>query len=317
MKRLNYEQMAILHLVKSFFKGEMIELPEVNWEIVENIAKEQGILWMLYLVTKKFSNQIPSERLRLWRSILHSSVLFNDQTNKVQSELLHWMAEEKIPTVVLKGTSCSRYYPYPEARSLGDIDILINKEDRNRVDQYLKRQGYTPAKEDHAFHVGYYGKEVVIEVHFAGTSLPQSACSNRIAEEMNLFTAERQKAFIGDMVFPVLSDTHQALMLLLHMERHMLEDGIGLRQLCDWCTFVQGSKGEHWQERTLSLLGECGLLTYAKVLTKTCVKYLGLNCKSAPWCEEIDEHLIDAMIAEVFRGGSMGKAEQEGNQSQR
>ena len=129
---------------------------------------------------------------------------------------------------------------------------------------------------------------------------------------MNRFIEERQDVIVNDMRFPVLSDTHQALMLLLHKERHMLEDGIGLRQLCDWCTFVGGETSSHWEEGTLELLGECGLLTYAKVLTKACVKYLGLNCKSAPWCEDVDEKLADAMIMEVFRGGSMGKAEQEG-----
>lgn len=312
MKIVGRNQETLLALIRNSLWSKEMELYASDWEGVEQLAKEQGVLWMLYLGAKKFSNQIPSECLRSWRSILHSSVLFNDQTNKVQSELLRWMTEENLPAVVLKGTSCSRYYPYPEARSLGDIDILINKEDFEATDQYLKQHGYTPAKEEHSFHVGYYGKEAVIEVHFAGTSIPQSICSKRITEEMNLFIEERQNASIDDMVFPVLSDTHQALMLLLHMERHMLEDGIGLRQLCDWCTFVQGCKSSHWKERTLKLLGECGLLTYAKVLTKTCVKYLGLNCKSVPWCEEIDEHLVDAMIAEVFRGGSMGKAEQEG-----
>lgn len=312
MKVMDDNQRVLLTLIENALWLKSAKVSAADWEKVEKMAKEQGVLWMLYLGAKKISNQIPLECLRSWRAIMHSAVVFNEQINIVQNELLDWLFQEQIPAVILKGMSCSRYYPYPEARSLGDIDILINKENYRAVDYYLRQRGYSPSKTEHDFHVGYYGKETVIEVHFAGTSLPKSSCSQRIIEEMNRFIEERQDVIVNDMRFPVLSDTHQALMLLLHKERHMLEDGIGLRQLCDWCTFVGGETSSHWEEGTLELLGECGLLTYAKVLTKACVKYLGLNCKSAPWCEDVDEKLADAMIMEVFRGGSMGKAEQEG-----
>lgn len=312
MKIIDNNQSALLTLIKNALWVRQAEVATIDFESVEKMAKEQGVLWMLYLGAKKTPNQIPPESLRSWRAFLHSSVLRNEQINAVQSQLLHWLDEKGIQTVVLKGTSCSRYYPYPEARSLGDIDVLINIKDYKAVDQYLKQQGYTSSKEAHDFHVGYYGKDAVIEVHFAGTSLPQNNCSKKITEEMNRFIEARQTVFINDMEFPALSDSHQALMLLLHMERHMLEDGIGLRQLCDWCAFVKGEDSGHWENRTLNLLGECGLLVYAKVLTKACVKYLGLSRECAHWCEDVDESLADAMIMEVFRGGNMGKAEQEG-----
>lgn len=34
-----------------------------------------------------------------------------------------------VPYVILKGTSASQYYPHPEYRTMGDIDIMTRRED--------------------------------------------------------------------------------------------------------------------------------------------------------------------------------------------
>lgn len=315
MNMLDVNQRALLLLVRKALWKNAECLPEADWPVVEAYAQGQGVLWMAYLGAKALPLQIPPEQLKTWRTAMHSRVLYNDQLNAVQSMLLEWLAEKKIRVAILKGTSCSQYYPYPDARPLGDIDILIDKENLDIVDGYLKAKGYMPSPHEHDFHVGYYGKDAVIEVHFAATGAPDSKGGKVVAEEMLHFLDDVHMATVGEMTFPVLSDEHQALMLLLHMERHMMVSGIGLRQLCDWAVFVNGSVSTHWQSGTLDLLRRCGLLTYAKVLTKTCVDFLGLDQDKAEWCKDVDHELTQAMIEEVFRGGDLGAADEKGNGS--
>lgn len=180
------------------------------------------------------------------------------------------------------------------------------------VGAYLTEGGYTPAQHEHDFHIGYYGKDAVIEVHYAGTDVPLSGGGKNVSEEMNHFLDATQSATVGDMTFLVLSDAYQALMLLLHMERHMIASGIGFRQLCDWAVFTQNSPAEHWQNGTLEFLEKFGLRTYAEVITKVCVDYLGLNDERVSWCRNVSSKLSEAMLHEVFRGGTMGAADQEG-----
>ena len=309
---LDRNKEALLALVRKYLWGHHEELPDADWEAVEKCAQEQGVLWMAYLGGKCFPQQIPTQRLKSWRTVLHGGVLNNDLKNVVQTELLEWLAEHNIRSAVLKGTSCSRYYPFPDARPLGDIDILIDKCNMNAIDAYLREKGYSPLQRDHAFHVGYYGRDAVVEVHYAGTDVPASRGGKIVAEEMDRFLDSAQAAFAGELTFPALSDPHQALMLLLHMERHMIESGIGLRQLCDWATFVKGSPSEHWQNCTLKLLEKCGLLTYAKAVTKVCVDYVGLDKDCAKWCDGISSKIAKALIEDVFRGGNMGASDQEG-----
>lgn len=303
---------ALLALVRKSLWGHAEELPDADWEVVEKCAQEQGVLWMAYLGGKCFLQQIPTQRLKSWRTALHGGVINNDLKNAVQAELLEWLAKRNMRSAILKGTSCSRYYPFPDARPLGDIDILIDKRNMNAIDSYLRERGYSPSKRDHTFHIGYYGGDAVIEVHYASTDVPPNGGGKVVAEEMEHFLDSTQVASSGELTFPVLSDTHQALMLLLHMERHMIESGIGLRQLCDWATFVKGSPPEHWQNCTLNLLEKCGLLTYAKTVTKVCVDYLGLDIECAKWCDDISIKITKALIEDVFRGGNMGASDKDG-----
>ena len=315
---IDENQNVLLILIRNALWHSAEALPDADWDVVEKYAQDQGVLWIAYLGAKalKQSNgslqTIPKERLKNWRSALYTDTFYNDQINSVQMRLIQWLAENKIRAVILKGTSCSRCYPFPEACPLGDIDVLVDRECVTTVGEYLESQGYTKSQHEHGFHVGYYGTEATVEVHYAGTNIPDSAGGRAVAEEMTHFLDDTQMAYIGEMAFPVLSDAHQALMLLMHMERHMVDSGIGLRQLCDWAMFMNSTAGIGWKDNILKLLKRCSMLVYAKVLTKTCVIFLGLDAAKVKWCLDADDELAQAMMEDVLRGGSMGIADTEG-----
>jgi len=315
MKTLSCEQRALLCLVRRAMWSEVCDLPTADWSIVENLAKEQGISWLLYLGAKYYKSQISVERIQAWRGIMLATAIRNEQINDTQNKLIAWMRDKSIRVAVLKGTSCSRFYQHPEARSLGDIDILIDPNYMDEIRDHLLQMGYKPSDQEHGFHVGYYGDGVVIEIHFAVTEPPECNGGRVVQEAMRCFLDDVHQEVIGDISFPVLSDQNQALALLLHMERHMYECGIGLRQMCDWASFMSGVSLECWQNAIQPLIERCGLLTYAKVITKTCVDYLGLDSNIVPWCCDVDLQLAAAMINDVFCQGSLGAADRDGEGS--
>nr|MCR4882187.1 nucleotidyltransferase family protein [Clostridiales bacterium] len=47
-----------------------------------------------------------------------------------------------VPYVILKGTSAGRYYPHPEYRAYGDIDIMTRHEDYQAACEELANNGY-------------------------------------------------------------------------------------------------------------------------------------------------------------------------------
>ena len=99
---------------------------------------------------------------------------------------------------------------------------------------------------------------------------------------------------------------YHGLILLLHMQHHMLSEGIGLRHLLDYCLFVdRTSQDDFWQTDLLPILKKIGLYKYAQVMAKTGTLYFNTRCPS--WAEEAESDLCDAVMQDILIGGNFGR----------
>jgi len=301
-------QRALLTLLSQALWGNGGILSEADWESVEEMAKDQGVLPLLYRGAIKYKDIIPTERIRIWRGTMYAAVLQNDHMLKAQSEILEWLWEKNIRSVILKGSSVARYYEPSDMRYLGDIDLLIDHDTLEQVSDILREHGYQAKEHEHDFHVAFVRDDVTVEVHYEASVVPGGKGGQAARKLMSHFLDEATSVSMNEVSFPALSEKHQALMLLMHKERHVIAGGIGLRQLCDWAAFV-GKQKDH--DSFLTMYTDCGLLLFAKVVSKACVRYLGLDSKNASWCMDVDDDLVDALMVDVFRSGNMGKADQE------
>lgn len=308
MLKLTSTQQALLGLIGQGVFNKKVDIPVTEWDTVERMANEQGVLSMLYAGAIKNKKTIPSRYLQEWRGIFYSDHTRNERLIKAQNDVLALIRAQGIRVVVLKGTSISIYYKHPEIRCLGDVDLLVDKCNMQRVGDILTSQGYTEIHVGHSFHNTYEKTGITIEVHHAVTEFPKSEGGRRAESIMNKFLDDAKVVSMNEMEFPALSETHQALMLLLHMERHMTEMNIGLRQLCDWAVFVSGDSVDHWKQETLQVLDYCGMLVFAKVASKACVIYLGVQEEHCSWCMDAKMELVDAFMDDILQGGNFGAA---------
>ena len=72
------------------------------------------------------------------------------------------------------------------------------------------------------------------------------------------------------------------------------------------------SSQENSPDDFVYMFRECGLLTFSEAVTKACVRYLGMQGKCAAWCLSSVDSLVDALMADVFCSGNMGKADLQG-----
>lgn len=312
MLKLIASQEALLTLLSRALWGNGGVLPEADWAAVEEAAKEQGVLTLLYRGAKKYKDAIPAERIRIWRGAMYAAVLQNDHMLEAQCEILEWFSEKNVRSVVLKGSSVARCYNPSDMRALGDIDLLIDHDALEQVSDILREHGYRANEHEHDFHVAFVRDDVTVEVHYEASAVPGGKGGQAAKELMSHFLDEATFVGMNEVSFPALSEKHQALMLLMHKERHVIAGGIGLRQLCDWAVFLSKQR-EH--DGFLQMYTDCGLLLFAKVVSKACVRYLGLDSNSASWCMDADDELVDALMVDVFRSGNMGKADREGDSS--
>lgn len=197
-----------------------------------------------------------------------------------------------VPYVILKGTSASQYYPNPDYRISGDIDILTRREDFDTARQQLVDAGYQIIEKKER-EISLRQKNIIVELH------------RRFASLNNAHHAK----YLDDLMFQsinpshVLPDSVNGLVLLEHISQH-LQNGIGLRQIIDWMMFVDKClPDEKWPEFSI-LAHNIGLAKLAIVVTRMCELYLGLP--SRRWCAFADVNLCDQLMEYVLSCGNFG-----------
>lgn len=283
------------------------EYSEQEWEDILSTAEDQGVLFLVLQGCTSIRRQLSPVCWLKWRSKLISTMINNESLMETQSKVITLMQNADIPCVVLKGTSISVCYYDPAVRALGDIDMLIPSQFIEQASGVLASLGFHAPKDsfEHPYHIDFYKNGVVIELHYAVSTFPDSHAGRLAKQCLESWQEQTQQKHIGSHTFECLSNSQQALSLLIHMERHMTTGCIGLRQLCDWTVFLTSITPEYFADRILPELKLCGLAEFAAVLTQTAIRYLGLNPVYAISFLSVRERYVQAMIEEIFRAGSI------------
>lgn len=134
---------TMLNIVSAIIHNQSVEGIEVlNWEPFYEELKAQSIHVLLASCAnqlrmsdnerKQYTNDI-GKNLQQFYSILEE-----------QSNVITCFKKENIPSVILKGAAAAINYPHPEYRCMGDVDVLVRKEDFERAFHVLCNAGYEP-----------------------------------------------------------------------------------------------------------------------------------------------------------------------------
>lgn len=275
------EERELLRLLKAALAGnsdrEKInssgQTDNINYEKLFAMAQAHQVLPLLYDVLETAAQA--SECMVAWRTVSQNyHLLF---TGKFLTGLL---SEADVPVALLKGTATSAYYPVPELRKSGDVDLYLLKEgDLPKARALFLAHGMTVKEEQHSLHhlVMQTAEGIVVELHTLIAEPFDNAAMNTYLEKCReLFAAHTEEKEIMGVTLPVLTGACHAYELLLHMLQHFLRAGFGLKLLCDWVVFWEkGVSGEE-QQLYKKLITESGLKGFSDVVTAACVEYLGL-----------------------------------------
>ena len=273
----------VFELIKSAIWNEPIT--DVNQDDYEELVRQSVILLSAPIYN---SLQLSEELRKQWGAIILQQIAFNVKYKYEQSTL-----PIKVPYVILKGTSAAQYYPYPQYRMMGDIDIMTNRgEDFDIAYNSLVQSGYRTVKRLDR-EVGLVKNGVMVEIHRYFASLN------------NVEQARYMDDLIINSINPshILPDMINGLVLLEHISQHM-ESGLGLRQIIDWMMFVHKClPDENWMEFQV-LANNIGLETLAIVTTRMCELYLGLPERR--WSKSSDDDLCNRLMDYILASGNFG-----------
>ncbi len=315
MRELTREEQVLLHLLQRSNHPDIQPMPEellrqADWHAVLKESLQQAVLVQAFDAAAAYKKFIPSDIYQDWFRRASQILTSNLRVSGAQKDLVKLMEEHSFPYVILKGEAAAAYYPKPELRHLGDVDFVIPPQRREEIKQILETEGYTNCGHDVGVHVAFEKSGASLEMHYELPGIPYEEPGKRVrAFTENLF---RDAALVqlNGHGFHVPDPACHGLILLLHMEKHMLSEGIGLRHLCDWGCYVNRTKGEtFWETALLPLLQKIGLLHYAAVMTKLCAIYLGGDCPD--WASQAEPRLCADVLEDILDGGNFGRKEIE------
>lgn len=152
-------------------------------------------------------------------------------------------AEWNVKVYVLKGLAFSTYYPNPKHRPCGDIDVFcVSEGGKPAYHQGNEVARLMGAKVDtHWYkHSQIHYKGVMIENHEYLVCTREGKRYKELNRRLtDLLLSDTKNRSLFDTVALMPSTYFNALFQAYHTCSHFLSEGIGMKHVLDWATFIQ------------------------------------------------------------------------------
>lgn len=232
---MDRESEYLLHLLGAFLrKEEPRYCPEADWARLEKLAHIHNVSGILgYMATAWPICPEPETRARL-RLLCRSTMAGYAEREAMAHRLSRELAEAGIDHIVMKGLVLRNFYPIPELRTFGDVDLVIRREDRERCHGKMLRLGFQ-VKNDWEPVYSYRRGMEYYELH---TEIMEVDVSDR-ADYRGYFGALWEHTVTTEEHRMEFSPEYHFLYLLTHLAKHVVGSGAGVRMILDVAVFVQ------------------------------------------------------------------------------
>ena len=273
-------------------------LTDEEWRWIYKAAVKQSLVGVCYVNR----TDIPVDVAMPWAAEAEIIRGLNKLLNEEAARLTKLFAEQGRKSVILKGQANARLYPNPYSRQAGDIDIWVEGGRDSVVALLNDLQMLSEDKFLHHHHVHMKTENSIeVEVHFRPSSGNYNPLTNRRLQDW--LEQEIKNTTRVDMEFNVPSIRFALVMQLAHIQRHFLEEGIGLRHVCDYYWLLQNATEDDCREVAL-LLKRFGLRHMAEALMWVLGEVLHLE-EELMYCKK-DCYRGEWLLSEIMAGGNFG-----------
>ena len=235
------QQQRIFFEFLRFCIGTVQEVPSslkgADWRMLYAMARKQCLVGVLFDGIKRLPADVGMDKGLLFQWMAQNQTLrkANARLDKAAVEVAEWFGRKGFRICVLKGQGNALLYPPGMERTPGDIDLWVDGGDR-KVVSFVR--SLSPDEKVCYHHIGfpeYNGVEV--EVHFRPGFLFCFRHNRRLQgyyeRVMDEQFAHRVKlGEQGEVAVPKAE--FNLIFQLTHIFTHLMNEGIGLRQLLDY-----------------------------------------------------------------------------------
>lgn len=297
---MDKEKQFLVNVLKCFIHEEKPNIdPELDWAELMKLSSINSVTGILgYVLMQNPCEETAQYAEMLKKQCLANIAYFTRMTERAR-QLLKKLNAAGIDHMLFKGYVVRNYYPVPELRSFGDVDILIKPEDRQRCHELMLKQGFS-VKTDWEPVYSYYINSELYEMH---TEIMEIDVSDK-ADYKGYFAKAWDNVFNTDGHSFEPEPEFHFIYLLTHIAKHIRGSGAGIRMYMDIAVFIKYfDKSLNWGliEKELEELKLDGFANMALTLVEKC-----FGVKSPIALREIENDTFEDFMDFTMDGGVFG-----------
>ena len=219
-------------ILNASLNNKKIDCKNINYYDLFHLSNLHHVSSLVYNTIHQ-NNDIPVDLKINWRNNLLTTVGMQNLRSQVFLGVYKELINEGLKVVVVKGIILRSLYPEPDFRPSNDEDIYIQKHDLKQIlEIFIKNQFHIVKEKDDVIIVYHEYSGLCVEIH---TSLFDSEVDNfnKYQTYFNNKFDDLFKFTIDGYEVYSFSHSEHFLFLSLHLIKHILHSGVGIRQVMD------------------------------------------------------------------------------------
>lgn len=268
---MEQEYTYLVALCRHFLHQEAATLrTDIDYQKLYTIANSHNLSAILYCVMNTSANKtiVPAAALKRFEDDFYEAIVRYDMQRLQAERLDALLTEHRLRHVFFKGAEIKEYFPVPQARVMGDIDLLIAADDRDRAKAVLVKDGIRLVHDNGPVY-DYDADGVKVEMH---TKIISGKVGSSNAEAC--FSNAMEHAVFDGCRGTLQPDYHFAY-LITHLAHHFWFYGAGVKLILDLAVMLKTFDID--LKTVMDKLQEEGLFDFAKVILTVCHRWFGVG----------------------------------------
>lgn len=255
------------------------DFEQVDWDEVYQLAEEQSVIGVVLSGIEHSNVKPPQELLLQWIGNVQILEQQNKAMNAFVAELIEKLKNADIFALLVKGQGVAQCYEKPLWRCSGDIDLLLSNDNYKKAKSTLIPIADEVANENTTTkHQALVINGFDVELHGKMPFIISKRVDDGIDDVLDdLFCRGNVRSWDcnGTQVF-LPSPDNDVILVFTHFLHHFFIEGVGLRQICDWCRLLYSYRNSLNDRLLESRIRKMGLMSEWKAFYNLAGRYLGM-----------------------------------------
>lgn len=207
---------------------------EVSWRDILLLSEKHSLAALTYSALSRLEKKPDGETAEKWEHACRVGVHADIQQEFAWEEIKERFSKEGIKLLPLKGILLKSLYPEPAFRSMGDLDILYEEKDFEKIKALMRESGYEYRKESAGSNHQIFFRAPVTTVELHRALLNETSPFAEYYKDVWRRALPTAEPFVCR-----LSREDEYIFLLIHGHKHFSGAGSGVRTVLDFWLYLK------------------------------------------------------------------------------